>query len=86
MDDEAKKDKSLLNGSSLAHLTGASVSSRAITEVRLPASRMAEIMERIHQLGDTGSLRVNFHKGRTQDVKWTGTRETGIKEKESERK
>ena len=49
-------DGPLLNGSSLAHLTGAAVSSRVITEVRVPASRMAEVLEHIHQLRDTGSL------------------------------
>ena len=65
----------LLNGSSLAHLTGAAVSSRVITEVRVPASRMAEVLEHIHQLRDTGSLQVNFHKGRALDIKWTGTRD-----------
>ena len=76
MPSSGPKHDSLLNGSSLTHLDGASVSSRVITEVRVPASRMAEVLERIHQLGDTGSLQVNFHKGRAQDLKWTGTRET----------
>lgn len=71
-----KHGNTLLNGSSLAHLTGANVSSRVVTEVRVPASRMAEVLERIHRLGDTGSLQVNFHKGRALDLKWTGTRET----------
>jgi hypothetical protein len=66
----------LLNGHSLAHLTDAAVSSRIVTEVRLPASRMAEVLDRIHALGDTGSLQVNFHKGRALDLKWTGTRNT----------
>jgi hypothetical protein len=71
----ARKDASLLNGSSLAHLTGAATSSRLVTEVCLPASRMAEVLEHIHQLRDTGSLQVNFHKGRALDLKWTGTRD-----------
>jgi hypothetical protein len=36
---------------------------------------MAEVLEHIHQLRDTGSLQVNFHKGRALDIKWTGTRD-----------
>jgi hypothetical protein len=65
-----------MNGASLSHLTGAETRSRVVTETRVPASRMAEVLDEIHRLGNTGSLQVNFHKGRALDLKWTGTRET----------
>lgn len=69
------KDKSLLNGSSLSHLTGAATTARLLTEVRLPASSMADVLSTISRLGHTGSLQVNFHKGKAQDLKWASTRE-----------
>lgn len=71
-------NRSLLNGSSLSHLTGdgTTTKSRLVTETRFPASRMAEVLAEINRLGNTGSLQVNFHKGKALDLKWTGTRET----------
>ena len=65
----------LLNGSSLSHLTGAKAASRVITEVRLPASSMADVLATIDRLSYTGKLEVNFHKGRAMDVNWVRTRE-----------
>lgn len=67
--------KPLLNGSSLAHLTGAKAKARVVTEVNLPASSMADVLATIDRLSYTGKLEVNFHKGRARDVNWIGTRE-----------
>jgi len=44
--------------------------------VRLPAARMADVLETIHQLGHTGNLTVNFHHGKAVDMKWSNSRET----------
>ena len=66
---------SLLNGSSLSSLAGASASARLQVEVRLPASSISEVLETIHRLGHTGSLTVNFSKGRAADLKWASSRE-----------
>lgn len=71
-----EKHGSLLNGSSLSHLTGAVVKSRVVIETRMPARQLAEVLEEIHRLGNTGQLQVNFHKGRALDLKFVGTRET----------
>jgi len=73
MSEESKK--SLLNGSSLSGLAGASASARLQVEVRLPASSMAEVLETIHRLGYTGGLQVNFHKGKAIDLKWANSRD-----------
>jgi hypothetical protein len=66
----------LLNGSSLSHLTGASVAAKVVTEVRLPASSMSDVLATIDRLSYTGKLEVNFHKGRALNMNWIGTRET----------
>jgi hypothetical protein len=59
-----------MNGSSLSHLTGAETRTKTVTEVRLPAASMADALQEIARLGQTGSLQVNFHKGRALDMKW----------------
>ena len=66
----------VLNGSSLASLTGARVSSREEVHVQLPASTLAEVLDTVHRLGNTGNLTINFHKGRPLDMRWTQTRMT----------
>jgi hypothetical protein len=73
-DRKAANHGSLLNGSSLSHLEGAQTAARVVTEVRLPASSMADVLSTIARLGHTGSLQVNFHKGRAQDLKWADSR------------
>jgi hypothetical protein len=72
----ADNNKPLLNGSSLSHLTGASVAAKVVTEVRLPASSMSDVLATINRLSYTGKLEVNFHKGRAMDVNWVDKRET----------
>jgi hypothetical protein len=66
----------LLNGASLSSLAGAVPSAKVTTEVRLPASSMAEVLDAIHKLGHTGNLQVNFRNGRALDLKFTTTEET----------
>ena len=66
----------LLNGHSLSRLAGAVPSAKLVQEVRLPAARMADVLETIHQLGHTGNLTVNFHHGKAVDMKWSNSRET----------
>ena len=68
--------KPLLNGSSLSHLTGAVPSARVVTEVRLPASSMSDVLATIDRLSYTGKLEVNFHKGRAMDMNWVDKKET----------
>ena len=63
-------DGSLLNGSSLSSLTGAVPSAKLEVAVQLPASSLADALERIARLGHTGNLQINFHKGRAQDMRW----------------
>jgi hypothetical protein len=65
-----------LNGSSLSSLVGADVHAKIVSEVRLPASSIAEVLETVHRLGYTGNLQVNFHRGRALDLKWTSTSDT----------
>jgi hypothetical protein len=68
--------KPLLNGSSLSHLTGAVPSARVVTEVRLPASSMSDVLATIDRLSYTGKLEVNFHKGRAMNMNWVDKRDT----------
>lgn len=62
------KNKSILNGHSLSHLTGATTVKTVETEIRLPASSMVELIEKVQQLGQTGALQVNFNQGRAVDI------------------
>lgn len=73
---EERKSNGFLNGHSLSTLTGAKPSAKLHVEVRLPASSIEEVFETIHRLGHTGSLQVNFSKGKAMDLKWASSRET----------
>lgn len=66
----------VFNGSSLISLAGAEAKTKLVSEVRLPASSMPELLEVVHRLGYTGNLQVNFHKGKALDIKWTATSDT----------
>jgi hypothetical protein len=66
---------SLLNGHSLSRLAGAVPSAKLVQEVRLPAARMADVLETIHQLGHAGKLSINFAHGKAVDMVWSITRE-----------
>ena len=71
-----KYDNGLFNGSSLSNLTGAVTKATTHTEVRFPASSMAEVLETIHDRGHTGNLTINFSNGRAMDMKWASSRNT----------
>ena len=66
---------SLFNGSSLSSLPNAVPSAKTQVEVRFPASSMAEVLTVIDRLTYTGSLQINFLKGKARDMKWASSRE-----------
>jgi hypothetical protein len=67
---------SLLNGSSLSHLTGAETRAKIHVEVALPISSIQEVFETIERLGYSGGLTAHFLNGKPKSLKWSSTRDT----------
>jgi len=63
----------LFNGSSLTHIAGAKITAQQSVRVDLPAGSMAEVLETIHRLGQTGNLTVDFSQGRAMGLRWSST-------------
>ena len=69
-DEQHNEQHKLFNGASLTHITGAKVSAHRQVQVQLPATSMAEVLETIHRLGQTGNLTVDFAHGRAMGLRW----------------